>query len=365
MSSVSDPKRLRALVEAGVALSSELSLDAVLDRIVEAAAEVTGARYAALGVIDSSGRELERFVTHGIGEEARAAIGELPRGRGILGALIDEARLLRLDDLNADPRAVGFPPNHPPMRSFLGVPILLRGIAYGDLYLTEKEGAGFDEGDEDLVRLLGAQAAVAIENARLYEAARRWSHQLESMNEIGTALVGELELDRLLELVAERLRELLDARLVVVVLPDGDAIRVVAAAGKETGELIGLEFDRTGSKIGHVLQRARSERVDSIVDDPRSTRLRRAGLVPAAGSMCRSWPARARSGSSPPTTSSGRTRASTRRISGSPRVSQPGPPWPWNSRSGWGATRYGGSWPDRSRSGGGSRASCTTRPRRR
>ena len=132
-------KRLRALVEAGIAVSSELTLDAVLQRIVEAAAEVTGARYAALGVIDRSGQALERFVTTGIPMEEHEHIGELPRGRGILGVLIHDAHTLRLDDISDDPRSVGFPPNHPPMHSFLGVPILLRGVAFGNLYLTEKE----------------------------------------------------------------------------------------------------------------------------------------------------------------------------------------------------------------------------------
>src|SRR5207247_10895964 len=114
-------------------------IDAGWQKIVEAAARGTGARYAALGVIDRTGTALERFVTHGIDPDVHAAIGDLPRGRGILGALIRDARTLRLHDLNEDPRAVGFPPNHPPMRSFLGVPILLRGVAYGNLYLTEKD----------------------------------------------------------------------------------------------------------------------------------------------------------------------------------------------------------------------------------
>src|SRR5207237_885208 len=118
--------RLRALFEATLAISSELSLDALLQRLVEAAAELTGARYAALGVIDRSGSQLERFLTTGIDGETHAAIGDLPRGRGILGALIRDARPLRLHDLKDDQRSVGFPPNHPPMRSFLGVPILLR-----------------------------------------------------------------------------------------------------------------------------------------------------------------------------------------------------------------------------------------------
>ena len=219
-STLSDENRLRALVEAGVAITAELSLDALLQRLVEAAAALTGARYAALGVIDRERSGLERFLTAGMEAETQEAIGDLPRGRGILGALISDAVPLRLHDLGEDPRAVGFPPNHPPMRTFLGVPIHLRGVAYGNLYLTEKEGGeDFTEEDEELVTLLASQAAVAIENARLYEAATGWSKQLESLNEVGNALATETELDRLLDLIARRLRELLDARLVTVLLP--------------------------------------------------------------------------------------------------------------------------------------------------
>ena len=156
----------RALVQAGIAITSELSLDAVLQKLVLIAAELTDARYSALGVIDRSGQELERFVTCGIDDATRATIGDLPRGRGILGVLISDARPLRLDDLSADPRAVGFPPHHPPMKSFLGVPVMTRGVAYGNLYLAEKQPSGpFSEEDEEIVTLLAAQAAVAIENA--------------------------------------------------------------------------------------------------------------------------------------------------------------------------------------------------------
>jgi signal transduction histidine kinase len=267
MATIGEADRLRTLLETGIAISSELSLDAVLERIVEAAARVTGARYAALGVIDRSGTGLERFITTGIDEETRTRIGDPPHGRGILGVLIGEARTLRLRDLQQDPRSVGFPPNHPEMHSFLGAPILLRGVAYGNLYLTEKE-SGFSEDDEELVTLLAAQAAVAIENARLYESATAWSRQLESLNEIGNALVGELDLARLLRLVAERLRELIGARLVVIALPAGDELQVEAAAGDRADEVVGLSFRRDGSKAGRVLDRRRSERVDSVLDDP-------------------------------------------------------------------------------------------------
>jgi two-component system, NarL family, sensor histidine kinase DevS len=260
--------RLRTLLELGIAISAELSLDGVLERIVEAAAELTGARYAALGVIDRSGTGLERFITTGIDDETRTTIGEPPHGRGIIGVLIGEARPLRLHDLSEDPRSVGFPPGHPPMRSFLGVPILLRGVAFGNLYLTEKANADFTEDDEDLVTLLASQAAVAIENARLYEAATTWSRQLESLNEIGNALVGELDLGRLLQLVADRLRELIGARLVAIALPAGDEMRLTAAAGDRASELVGVTFGREGSKAGRVLARRHSERLDSVLEDP-------------------------------------------------------------------------------------------------
>jgi len=261
--------RLRALVEAGVAIASELSLDALLQRLVEKAAELTGARYAALGVIDRGASGLERFVTTGIDAETHTAIGALPRGRGILGALIRDASPLRLHDLAEDPRSVGFPPNHPPMRSFLGVPIMLRGVAYGNFYLTEKAGGDFTEEDEELVTLLASQAAVAIENARLYEASTGWSRQLESLNEVGNALVTETDLDRLLDLIARRLRELLDARVVMVVLPEGgEELRFAAVAGDGAENLAGQTTTRAGSKSGRVLELRRSERVDSVLDDP-------------------------------------------------------------------------------------------------
>jgi two-component system, NarL family, sensor histidine kinase DevS len=265
-----DENRLRALVEANVALTAELSLDAVLQRLIEAAAELTGAGYAALGVIDRSGSGLERFLTTGIDEETRVAIGDLPRGRGILGVLINEAVPLRLHDLGEDPRSVGFPPNHPPMRTFLGVPIHLRGVAFGNLYLTEKEGGeDFTGEDQELVSLLASQAAVAIENAHLYEAATGWSKQLESLNEVGNALATETELDRLLDLIARRLRELLDARLVTVLLPAGrDELRFAAVAGEGGEQIVGETIARSTSKTGRVLALQRSERVDSVLDDP-------------------------------------------------------------------------------------------------
>src|SRR5919197_5390469 len=269
MATFRESDRLRTLLETGIAISSELSLDTVLERIVEAAAAVAGARYAALGGIDRTGTALERFITTGVDEQTRAAIGDPPRGRGILGVLIREAKTLRLRDLQEDPRSVGFPPHHPEMHSFLGVPILLRGVAYGNLYLTQKEaGAEFSEEDEELVTLLAAQAAVAVENARLYEASTAWSRQLESLNEIGNALVGELDLARLLHLVSTRLRELISARLVAIALPAGNELRIEAAAGDGSDGLVGMNLPQSSSKAGRVLERRRSERIDSILDDP-------------------------------------------------------------------------------------------------
>lgn len=253
-----------------MALTSELSLDALLARLVTIASDLTGARYAALGVVDASGSRLERFLTHGIDPDAETAIGPRPQGRGILGVLIRDREPLRLHDLGRDPRAVGFPSGHPPMRSFLGVPILLRGVVYGNLYLTEKAGGcDFTEEDEELVTLLAGQAAVAIENVRLYEAATHWSERLESLNEVGNALATETDLEPLLHLITRRLRELLDARFVTVLLPSGrDELRFAAVAGESGEELLGQTVSRTGSKSGRAFADQRSERVDSMLDDP-------------------------------------------------------------------------------------------------
>jgi two-component system, NarL family, sensor histidine kinase DevS len=261
---------MRSLYAAMVALTSELSLDVLLQRLVETAAETTGAQYAALGVIDHSGQGLERFITYGIDEATRTTIGDPPHGRGILGVLIREAAPLRLHELGADPRSVGFPPGHPPMRTFLGVPVMLRGAAFGNLYLTEKAGGeDFTEEDEELVTLLASQAAVAIENARLYETATRWSRQLESLHEIIRALAEETELDRLLELICARLRELVEARLALVVLPAGNDELVFAAGDGEGADvLIGQSLRRSGSKVGRVLDRRHSARIDNVLEDP-------------------------------------------------------------------------------------------------
>lgn len=264
--------RLRELIDASIALNAELSLENLLQKLVESAASLTGARYAALGVIDETGAALERFITAGIDQETRTTIGDLPRGRGVLGVLIREARPLRLSHLGEDPRSVGFPPGHPPMESFLGVPVSLRGVAYGNLYLTEKDSGDFTEDDEELVGLLAAQAAVAIENARLYESATRWSRQLETLHETVRSIVDETDVDRLLTLVCERLREVTHARLTIAALvSETEDALVVAAADSEDDSapsLVGHTLDRQASKLGRVLERGQSYRVDSLLDDP-------------------------------------------------------------------------------------------------
>ena len=159
--------KLAQVVEAGAAIARSLDLDETLQTVVEAAARVTNASYGALGVLGPD-RRISRFITTGFTEAQREQLGALPTGRGILGVLIEEARPLRLHDLSQDPRSVGFPPSHPPMRSFLGAPVESRGEIYGNLYLTESHAGDFTDEDERVVLLLASLAGVAIENARLY-----------------------------------------------------------------------------------------------------------------------------------------------------------------------------------------------------
>src|SRR5689334_19527220 len=209
---VLDGPRLRRLIDAGRTLVSELDLDALLESLLEVAAEVTGARYAALGILDEDRHELERFLTHGIAPEVHRAIGDLPRGRGILGVLIDEPRPLRLESVGRDPRSFGFPRGHPVMESFLGTPVLIRGEAWGNLYLTEKEGGEeFTAADEEAVVVLAEWAGIAIGNARLYRASEtrrdeleRAVRRLEATTAIAHAIGGETDLGRVLELIVKR-----------------------------------------------------------------------------------------------------------------------------------------------------------------
>lgn len=174
--------RFEHLLSAGVAIFSEHSLAHVLQRIVDSARDVVGARYAALGVLAPDGTSLSEFVTSGISQELRERIGDLPRGRGLLGLVIREAKPIRAADINRHPKRYGFPPHHPPMKSFLGVPIRSRGEVFGNLYLTEKIGAKeFDHEDEAIAVLLAAHAAVAVENARLHDESQRLVGQIQAM----------------------------------------------------------------------------------------------------------------------------------------------------------------------------------------
>ena len=179
---VDDDDRSTRLIEAGLALAAEaLSLDGVLRRVLDLAMELTGARYGAIGVLDEDGN-IEEFITRGITDEQRAAIGDPPTGKGILGVLIQEGHTLRLPAISGDPRSVGFPPNHPPMRSFLGAPVIAHAKVFGRIYLTEKQGADeFLEEDERTLRVLAAQAGTAIENARLYEETERQHREIERL----------------------------------------------------------------------------------------------------------------------------------------------------------------------------------------
>ncbi|MEP6477214.1 MAG: GAF domain-containing sensor histidine kinase [Actinomycetota bacterium] len=177
-----DERRERALIDAGLVLSAELPLDLVLQRIIELAVAITGARYGAMGVLGEDGR-IDEFITEGVSPTERARIGDPPTGHGILGALIRERRPMRLPDIAADRRSSGFPPNHPPMHSFLGAPVSARGTVFGNIYLTEKRGAPeFTEGDEQALVVLATQAGVAVENARLHQETRRQHDELQRLS---------------------------------------------------------------------------------------------------------------------------------------------------------------------------------------
>ena len=269
-----DERRLRRVAEVGRAVVSELDLEAVLQRVLEEARELTGARYAALGILDDERRELERFLTLGIDEATRQAIGDLPHGRGVLGVLIEQPQPLRLADVSAHARSYGFPLDHPPMRSFLGVPILVRGEAYGNLYLTEKEdGGAFDEADEEAIVLLASWASVAIANARAYAGEHRRRNELEqavrrleATTAIARAIGGETDLDRVLELIVKRARALVDADSVLILLREGDRLRITALAGQIGSELLATSVPVEGSISGHVMSTRRVERLADVRD---------------------------------------------------------------------------------------------------
>ena len=262
-------KRLRELVAANVAVGSETSLDDVLQTTVEVAAKLVAARYAALGVLDRTGSHLDRLITTGMDDATRAQIGDLPSDHGVLRILLREARPVRVADVTKEPHFFGFPPGHPPMRSFLGVPIFVRGVVYGDLYLAEKEDGEFTEADEEIVNLLAAQTGITIEKAQIHEGAVRWIHQLEALDELTHSVLEKREdMSRLFELVARRMRELIRARGVLVSIPvPSGGLRVAAAEGEEIADLVGYGF-LPDSKQARVFTRVKSERIDSVLEDP-------------------------------------------------------------------------------------------------
>jgi two-component system, NarL family, sensor histidine kinase DevS len=269
------------LLEAGLALSSERSLPAILQRIVELATQLTNARYGAIGVLGPDGG-ISQFIYTGIPPEQREAIGRLPVGKGILGALIEDARPLRLAELSTDPRSVGFPPNHPPMRSFLGSPVMARGQVFGNLYLTEKRGAGeFDADDEQALVILAAQAGVAVENARLYEELEARVQRLDALQAISTAIVRGDDADEVTGLVARQARALLDADLASVAVPTRDRanLAVRTADGAGAGEMLGEVFPYNGSVSGDVISAGQPIVLpDAAVDERVAQPIVRSGL---------------------------------------------------------------------------------------
>ncbi|HEY6592987.1 MAG TPA: GAF domain-containing protein [Asanoa sp.] len=257
--------RLRGLLRANQLIISDLALPAVLRRIAEAARELVGARYAALGVISPAGG-LAQFVHTGMPPETVEEIGHLPQGKGLLGALIEDPRPIRLDRIADDSRSSGFPPGHPPMNSFLGVPIRVRDEVFGNLYLAESDRGAFSDEDEELVTALAATAAVAIDNARLYESARSRGEWLQASAVITRQLLAvDVDVNRPLHLIAERTREIANADLVTVVLPDqerDDELTVEVAVGTDAEHLVGTRVPIDGSLSGRVLTTGEPLRLD-------------------------------------------------------------------------------------------------------
>ena len=264
--------RVHALLEAVVSIGSELDLESVLRRITEAATTLVDARYGALGVIGEEGEHLVQFVTVGVSDQEIEAIGHWPHGHGILGLLIREPRSLRLPDLGHHPASSGFPSNHPPMRTFLGVPIRVRDEVFGNLYLTEKAGGGqFEEEDEVVVIALATAAGVAIENARLYQETRRRERWLEASAEISTALLSGTDPHEVTILVAQRAQEIAEADLATVALVDESSRQFVveAARGEGADHVEGLRVPLEHSVAGPVYTDGTSLR---LVDGEKATR---------------------------------------------------------------------------------------------
>jgi signal transduction histidine kinase len=268
---VSTRDRIHALLEAIVAVGSNIELEVLLRQIVGAAVTLVNARYGALGVIGEGGR-LAEFIPVGLDQEQIAAIHHWPEGRGLLGELITNPRPLRLADISADPRSFGFPDGHPPMKTFLGAPVRVRDEVFGNLYLTEKQGgAEFDEEDEAVLVALGAAAGVAIGNARLYEEARRQQQWLRASADVTQRLLSGVATDEVLTLVVHQALEISGADLAVLALPVAGREQLVIehAAGEGAAEAVGLVLPVTGSASGLVLTSGKPLTMDDFGNDQR------------------------------------------------------------------------------------------------
>jgi signal transduction histidine kinase len=263
--------RKDVLLEAGLALASELSLPIVLQRIVDLAAEVTDARYGALGVI--AGEELVEFITTGLSAKQRREIGALPRGRGVLGLLIKEPRPVRLTDIAGHPQSVGFPPNHPPMHSFLGAPVQAMGRVFGNIYLAEKRGAReFSKEDQESLVVLATQAGVAIANASLYEETRLRERWLDGLRAITNDILSGADAGSILVDIAERARELAqaDAATISIAGSTPHQLVVTAAVGARASQLQGQLVPAVGSISGEVMRTGKPLVLDDASSDPRA-----------------------------------------------------------------------------------------------
>ena len=269
---MSTQSRLRGLLRANQAIVGNLSLPVLLQRTVEAACELAHARYGALGVIDPAAGGLEQFVHVGIDEQTAARIGHLPEGKGLLGALIDDPRPIRLRTIASDPRSVGFPDGHPPMTNFLGVPVRVRAEVFGNLYLTESENGEFTAEDEVLVSALAATAGVAIENARLYDEARRRQLWLQASTEVSQQLLSTDGEDPL-RLIARQARQIANADVVTVVLPTTDRQRLIVevASGQGADELTALTFAIENTLVGLAFNSGQPVLVGDINEDQQYT----------------------------------------------------------------------------------------------
>ncbi|MEU3895987.1 GAF domain-containing protein [Streptomyces sp. NPDC045251] len=263
--------RVPKLLDAMRSVGSGLELHSTLNRICETAADLASARYAAIGVVDEDGDGLAEFVHHGVDEATVRRIGHLPDGhKGLLGALIRDPDPVRLTDLTEDPRSCGFPEHHPPMRSFLGVPIRVHGENFGNLYLSDKPtGEPFNDYDLAMVRVLATEAGIAIGNARLYEAAQQRERWIDGSVAVTTALLSGGDMDEALQVVAEQARRLSGARAGIVLLPaDGGGLEIVAAAAQHATNVLGTVIPPDNGVVAELLA-GRPVFVDDAATDPR------------------------------------------------------------------------------------------------